>query len=92
LRTHSKSNAADICRTRRRPVEEKGTPPEITKKLSDALLKALKDPGTRKRILDLGGDLSNEAAQTPDGLRKLVESEVARWSKALKGAGTAEAK
>jgi putative tricarboxylic transport membrane protein len=70
----------------------KGTPPEITKKLSDALLKALKDPGTRKRILDLGGDLSNEAAQTPEGLRKLVESEVARWSKALKGAGTAEAK
>jgi tripartite-type tricarboxylate transporter receptor subunit TctC len=68
----------------------KGTPPEVTKKLSDALLKALKDEGTRKRILDLGGDLSNEAAQTPDGLRKLVESEVARWSKALKGAGTAE--
>jgi tripartite-type tricarboxylate transporter receptor subunit TctC len=70
----------------------KGTPPEITKRLNGALVKALKDPGTRKRLLDLGGDLSNEAAQTPEGLRKLVESEVARWSKALKGAGTAEAK
>jgi tripartite-type tricarboxylate transporter receptor subunit TctC len=64
----------------------KGTPPEIVKKLSDALLKALQDPATSKRLLDLGGDLSNKAAQTPDGLRKLVESEVARWNKVLKQA------
>jgi len=64
----------------------KGTSPEIVKKLSDALLKALADTTTRKRILDLGGDLSNTAAQTPDGLQKLVVSEVARWNKVLKGA------
>jgi tripartite-type tricarboxylate transporter receptor subunit TctC len=64
----------------------KGTPPEIAKKLSDALLKALADENTRKRLLDLGADLSNKAATTPDGLRKHVESEVARWNKVLKGA------
>jgi len=64
----------------------KGTPPEIAKKLSDALLKALADQNTRKRLLDLGADLSNKAATTPEGLRKHVESEVARWNKVLKGA------
>jgi len=64
----------------------RGTPPEILKKLSDALVKAVEDPGTSKRLLDLGGDLSNRAARTPDGLGKLVESEVARWSKVLKAA------
>jgi tripartite-type tricarboxylate transporter receptor subunit TctC len=62
----------------------KGTPPEVVKRLSEALLKTLEDPGTRKRLLDLGGDLSNKEAQTPEGLQKLVESEVARWNKVLK--------
>jgi tripartite-type tricarboxylate transporter receptor subunit TctC len=68
----------------------KGTPPEVVKKLSDALLKAIADPGTSKRLLDLGGDLSNKEARTPEGLRKLVESEVARWNKVLKETGEAK--
>jgi putative tricarboxylic transport membrane protein len=62
----------------------KGTPPEALKKLSAALQKALADEGTRKRLLDLGADLSDTKAQTPEGLAKLVESEVARWNKVLK--------
>jgi len=61
----------------------KGTPPEIVKKLSDALTKALADENTRKRLLDLGADLSDKAAQTPEGLARLVDSEVARWKKVL---------
>jgi tripartite-type tricarboxylate transporter receptor subunit TctC len=68
----------------------KGTPPEIVRKLHDALARALKDESTRKRLLDLGGDLSNEEAQTPEGLQRLVESEVARWNKVLKEAGAAK--
>jgi tripartite-type tricarboxylate transporter receptor subunit TctC len=67
----------------------KGTPPEIVKKLSDALQKALADANTRKRLLDLGADLSDTKAQTPEGLGKLVESEVARWNKVLKSVGAA---
>jgi tripartite-type tricarboxylate transporter receptor subunit TctC len=67
----------------------RGTPPEIVRKLHDALARALKDEATRRRLLDLGGDLTNEAAQTPEGLQKLVESEVARWNKVLKEAGAA---
>ncbi|MGZ6141679.1 MAG: tripartite tricarboxylate transporter substrate-binding protein, partial [Myxococcaceae bacterium] len=65
----------------------KGTPPDIVSKLSGALRKALADEGTRKRLLDLGADLSDTAAQTPEGLAKLVQSEVARWNKVLKSAG-----
>jgi tripartite-type tricarboxylate transporter receptor subunit TctC len=61
----------------------KGTPKEIVTKLNDALVKALNDPATRKRLLDLGADLSNKEATTPDGLRKLVQSEVPRWQKVL---------
>lgn len=68
----------------------KGTPPEVTKKLSDALLKALDDENTKKRLLDLGADLSNKEARTPAGLRKLVESEVARWNKVLKQTGASK--
>jgi tripartite-type tricarboxylate transporter receptor subunit TctC len=62
----------------------KGTPPEVVKRLSAALLKTLDDPATKKRLLDLGADLSNVEARTPEGLQKLVESEVARWNKVLK--------
>ncbi|MGO4704832.1 tripartite tricarboxylate transporter substrate binding protein BugD [Microvirga sp. 2MCAF38] len=65
----------------------KGTPSEITKKLNDALVKALGDEGTRKRLLDLGGVLPADAERTPEALQKLVESEVARWTPVLK-AGT----
>jgi len=64
----------------------KGTPAPIVKKLSDALQKALADKDTRKRLLDLGSDLTNEKAQTPEGLAALVDSEVTRWNKVLKGA------
>jgi tripartite-type tricarboxylate transporter receptor subunit TctC len=68
----------------------KGIPPEIAKKLNDALRKALADEGTRKRLLDLGGDLTNVAALSPEGLQKHVEAEVARWNKVLKATGQAK--
>jgi tripartite-type tricarboxylate transporter receptor subunit TctC len=70
----------------------KGTPPDVVKKLHGALAKALADEKTRKRLLDLGGDLTNTAAQTPEGLQKLVESEVTRWNGVLKGAAAAAPK
>lgn len=69
----------------------KGTPQEVVSALNAALLKALDDKGTQKRLLDLGADLSDKEAQTPQGLQKLVEREVERWSKVLKS-GSASAK
>jgi tripartite-type tricarboxylate transporter receptor subunit TctC len=69
----------------------KGTPPDVVKKLSDALMKSLEDENTKKRLLDLGGVLPTASERTPEGLQKLVESEVARWTPVLKAAGaTAE--
>jgi tripartite-type tricarboxylate transporter receptor subunit TctC len=69
----------------------KGTSPEIVKKLNDALVKALEDENTKKRLLDLGGVIPSAAERTPEALQKLVESEVARWTPVLKAAGaTAE--
>jgi putative tricarboxylic transport membrane protein len=62
----------------------KGASKDIVMKLNGALVKALNDDGTRKRLLELGADLSNKEATTPDGLRKLVQSEVERWNKVLK--------
>jgi tripartite-type tricarboxylate transporter receptor subunit TctC len=65
----------------------KGTPPEIVKKLNDALVKALDDENTKKRLLDLGGVVPSAAERTSESLQKLVESEVARWTPVLQAAG-----
>jgi tripartite-type tricarboxylate transporter receptor subunit TctC len=69
----------------------KGTSKDVVMKLNGALLKALNDDATRKRMLELGADLSNKEAQSPEGLRKLVESEVQRWNKVLKVASADKA-
>lgn len=69
----------------------KGTPQPIVEKLAGALDKALDDEATRKRLLDLGGDIPDKQGRTPAALQKLVESEVQRWTTALNAAGvTAE--
>ncbi|HZY05690.1 MAG TPA: tripartite tricarboxylate transporter substrate-binding protein [Anaeromyxobacteraceae bacterium] len=62
----------------------KGTPPAVVAKLADALSKALDDPNTRKRLLDLGGDIPGPAGRGPEALQKLVTSEVARWNSVIK--------
>ena len=62
----------------------KGTPPEVVAKLNAALVKALDDETTRKRLLDLGADIPEKAGRSPEALQKLVASEVARWGKVLK--------
>jgi tripartite-type tricarboxylate transporter receptor subunit TctC len=54
-------------------------------KLNDALVKALDDEGTRKRLLDHGSVIPDQTGRTPDALRELVESEVQRWARVLKG-------
>jgi tripartite-type tricarboxylate transporter receptor subunit TctC len=65
----------------------RGTAPEIVTKLNEALVKALDDENTRKRLLDLGGVIPTKEERTPQSLQKLVESEVERWGPVLKGFG-----
>jgi len=65
----------------------KDTPRDIVAKLVDALDKALDDPATKKRLLDLGGVVPNKQGRTPQALSDLVKAEVARWTPILKTAG-----
>jgi tripartite-type tricarboxylate transporter receptor subunit TctC len=65
----------------------KGTPPEVVAKLNAALVKALDEEATRKRLLELGSVIPDRAGRSPEALQKLVESEVARWTPVLKAAG-----
>ncbi len=65
----------------------KGTPPAVVTKLSDALVAALDDEATRKRLLDLGATIPDRAGRSPAALQALVVSEVARWTPVLKAAG-----
>jgi tripartite-type tricarboxylate transporter receptor subunit TctC len=68
----------------------KGTPKEVVAKLNDALVKALDDATTRKRLLELGGDVPDRAGRSPEALAKLVQNEVARWATVFKQMGGAK--
>jgi tripartite-type tricarboxylate transporter receptor subunit TctC len=70
----------------------RGLPREIQAKLTEAVDKALDDANTRKRLLELGCEVPDKAARTPEALQQLVEREVARWDPVLKGAAAAAAK
>jgi tripartite-type tricarboxylate transporter receptor subunit TctC len=70
-------------------VAPKGTPKEIVDKLADALSKALDDPATIKRYVELGSTAPQGADRGPAGLQKLVESEMARITPVLLDAAAA---
>jgi len=65
----------------------KGTPKEVIAALNKALNVAIKDENVKKRISELSSDLVSPDKATPEGLRKHLESEVARWDKVIKAAG-----
>ena len=65
----------------------KGTPREVVDKLNAAARAALKDDTVRKRLLDLGAELPEEAGQTPTALGDLVRNEIDKWVPIIKKAG-----
>lgn len=65
----------------------KGTPAAVVARLSEALSKALDDPATRKRLLDLGGVIPEGNERTGAYLGDFVKAEVARWNPIIKAAG-----
>ena len=65
----------------------KGTPKEILDRLNGAARAALKDEGTRKRLLELGAALPDDAGQTPQALGELVRTEIDKWVPVIKKAG-----
>jgi tripartite-type tricarboxylate transporter receptor subunit TctC len=65
----------------------KGTPPDVQKKLNDALKAALKDPDFIKKQEGLGAVVVNDRRMEPAEHKKFVAAEVARWSPIIKAAG-----
>jgi tripartite-type tricarboxylate transporter receptor subunit TctC len=60
------------------------TPPEIIKKLSDAMNEALADPTVAERFAQLGVE---PMPLTPSGFAKHLAEEVDKWSKVIKAQG-----
>ncbi|QEL27319.1 tripartite tricarboxylate transporter substrate binding protein BugD (plasmid) [Bosea sp. F3-2] len=65
----------------------KSTPKDIVEKLNAAARAALKDEITRKRLLDLGAELPDDAGQTPTALGELVRTEIDKWVPVIRNAG-----
>jgi tripartite-type tricarboxylate transporter receptor subunit TctC len=65
----------------------KGTPPDVQKKLNDALKTALKDPEFIKKQEGLGAVVVADKRMEPAEHKKFVASEIAKWSPIIKAAG-----
>ena len=65
----------------------KGTPAEITERLSKSLQIALKDETVAARFAELGTAPSSDADATPAALKAKLESEIARWKPVIEAAG-----
>ena len=65
----------------------KGTPAEVTERLSKSLQLALKDENVAARFAELGTLPSPEADATPAALKAKLESEIARWEPIIEAAG-----
>ena len=55
-----------------------GTPPDVMKRLHDAIAKAMQSPDIRKRMLSLGAD--NVFSKTPEEFGALMRAENRKWS------------
>jgi tripartite-type tricarboxylate transporter receptor subunit TctC len=58
-----------------------GTPPDVVKKLNDALAVALKDPAVRAKLEQQGDEV---AYSTPKDFGAYVQAETAKWTKVVK--------
>jgi tripartite-type tricarboxylate transporter receptor subunit TctC len=68
---------------------QKGTPKHMIDKLADAAGKALDDPTTRKRLLDIGAIVPPPERRGPQALRAFVAAEIDKWTPVIKEAGVA---
>lgn len=71
-------------------VAPKGIPADVKAKMVEAVKKALADAGTLRRYEELGSTAPTGADVGPDGLQKLVESEVARITPVIKASAAAK--
>ena len=62
-------------------------PAPVLKKINDALKVALKDPDFLKKEEALGAVVAVDGHIEPDGHKKFVAAEIAKWSPIIKAAG-----
>ncbi|QPC87522.1 tripartite tricarboxylate transporter substrate binding protein BugD [Mesorhizobium sp. NBSH29] len=65
----------------------KGTPSEITERLSKSLQLALKDENVMARFAELGTEPSSQEDATPAALKAKLENEIDRWKPVIDAAG-----
>lgn len=65
------------------------TPSTIVQKLNRALVATLKSPNAQQRLQSIGCDLFPPDRTSPDYLRRLVASEIAKWAVVIKANGIA---
>jgi tripartite-type tricarboxylate transporter receptor subunit TctC len=65
----------------------KGTPKPIIDKLNGAIVAALADPETRKKLTDLAQIIYPREQQTPEALHAFQKAEIDKWWPIIKAAG-----
>ena len=65
----------------------KGTPKPIIDKLNAAIVAALADPDTRKKLTDLAQIIYPRDQQTPEALHDFQKAEIEKWWPIIKAAG-----
>jgi tripartite-type tricarboxylate transporter receptor subunit TctC len=65
----------------------KGTPRPIVERLSEALRAALDEPRVKDRLAAIGAIEPSAENRTPDGLKRFVAAEIAKWTPIIKAAG-----
>jgi len=65
----------------------KGTPREIIAKINAAVVEALADPATQKKLGDIGQELPTRAQQSPEGFGAYHKAEIEKWWPIIKAAG-----
>src|SRR5580700_3750813 len=65
----------------------KGTPKPIVVKLNAAIVAALEDPDTRKKLIDLAQVIYPREQQTPAALYAFQKAEIDKWWPIIKAAG-----
>ena len=57
----------------------KGTPKDVIAKLNGAVMAAVNDPVTRKKLIDIGQELYGPDMATPEALAKFQAAEIEKW-------------
>src|SRR5712671_3778494 len=65
----------------------KGTPKDIIAKVNAAVVEALADPATQKKLGDIGQELPTRAQQSPEGFGAYHKAEIEKWWPIIKAAG-----